>query len=360
MKVKKYQASTIADAMKLVGKDIGPDALILSTRKVHGKNQDSSGYSEYFEITAIPGQNSKNEKIEGWSPSDPNLEYLKSLRSELMSIREMMFVLSRSRSLMDGFRVTPRAMNIYGKLIRSGIADAYAKRFLEKGGVFNDGGQFSAREVRLRVLKEMLKVIEITDPFETSDQVIAAFIGPTGVGKTTTIAKLAANLYLKRKKKVGFISIDNYRIAALDQLKTYASIMGIPCFPAFNNNELEYALQCMKEKDVILIDTAGQSHYDLERINEMEKLIGGNYSIKSHLLLNTSTNEVEMERIVSNFNQLNIKSYIFTKTDETKQRGVIINQLIKKKIPISYVTTGQRVPEDIVQASKVDILKLLF
>ena len=378
MKVKKYQAVTIAEAMKLVGKDIGPEALILSTKKLHAKSGDS-GYKEFFEITAIPGLDNKkpdekkfdnkkfgeknlekNETIPNESLQQPDMKFLRTLQSELMSIKELMFILSRSKSLLDSFRITPGAINIYGKLIRSGISEVYARRFMEKGGVFKENGKYTNKEIRRRVLKEMLKVIDVTDPFSKKGQVIAAFIGATGVGKTTTVAKLAANLYLKKRKSVGFISIDNYRIAALEQLKTYASILGIPCLPAFNNEELIFALRRLSDKDVILIDTAGQSHYDRERIREMEAMIKGNYPISSHLLLNTGTSEPEMERIAKNFGKLNFNSYIFTKTDETKHRGAIINQLIKKRKPVSYVTTGQRVPEDIIAATKLDILRLLF
>jgi len=359
MKVKKYQAGSISEAMKLVGKDIGPEALILSTKKI----DDPSTNKNIFEITAIPGpplDGLIKEQNELQTTDDSTLEYLKTLRSELMNIKEMMFMLSQSSSLMDGFCSTPGAINIYGKLVKSGISEKHAKKFLEKGGIFNENGKLTIKEIRTRVLKEMLKVIEVTDPFKSKNQIVAAFIGPTGVGKTTTVAKLAANLYLKQRKKVGFISIDNYRIAALEQLKTYASILGIPCLPAFNKSELKYAMSCMTDKDVILIDTAGQSHYDMERIKEMEILIGGNYPIRTHLLLSIGTNESEMENIAANFGALNFNSYIFTKTDETKKRGAIINQIINRKLPISFVTTGQRVPEDIIAATKLDVLRLLF
>ncbi|CAN2040154.1 flagellar biosynthesis protein FlhF [Candidatus Magnetomoraceae bacterium gMMP-15] len=358
MQVKKYQASTIGDAMNLVRRDIGPDALILSTRKMRDENR-GSGSKNFFEITAIPSSNQKNVEP-GDVVFDNSASYLKNVQSELMSIKEMMFILSRSRNLMDGFRSNPAAINIYGKLVRSGIAEIHARRFLEKGGVFTENRATSSKEMRKRVLKEILKVINVTDPFNKKGQVIAAFIGPTGVGKTTTLAKLAANLYLKKKKRIGFISIDNYRIAALDQLKTYAGILGIPCVPAFNREELRVALRRMREKDVIFIDTAGQSHYDSERIKEMRQIIGGSLPIKSHLLLSTVTRDSEMEQVAAKFGELGCSSYIFTKTDETKRRGAIINQILKRKLPISFITNGQRVPEDIINATKIDILKLLF
>jgi len=359
MKVKKFQGNTIADAMRLVGKEMGPEALILSTDKKHRRTNTNDGYEEYFEITAMPGNDQENDALE--IPTDTNLsaDAIKTLKSELMSIKEMMFILDRSRMLTDAFRLVPGAINIFGRLIRSGINEYYARRFMEKSGIFAKNKNFSPQDVRKQVLKEILKEIEVSDPFDTDQQVIAAFIGSTGVGKTTTVAKIAANEFLLKKKRVGFISIDNYRIAALDQLKTYASILGIPCLPAFNQKELAFALNRMKDKDVVLIDTAGQSHYDYDRIQEMQELIG-NRPITKHLLISSGIHESEMARVAKNFKKLDYTTYIFTKTDETRQRGVIINQLMAQKMPVSFVTTGQRVPEDIMTPTKMDILRLLF
>jgi flagellar biosynthesis protein FlhF len=358
MQVRRYKASTIHDAVNLVKQELGPEALILSTRKVREeKKAPSYKTQEFFEITAVPTLSS----IERDSIDERNHGFLGSLKSELISIKEMIFLLSRSGKLAEGFRLNPGAIEVYGMLIRSGIAEPYAELFLEKGGAFKRNGERHSKDLHERVFKEVMKVIEVSDPFSHDrGQVISALIGPTGVGKTTTIAKLAANLSLKQKKSAGLISIDNYRIAAVDQLKTYAGILGIPCFAAFNRAELDFALRCMKEKDVILMDTAGHGHYDVERIEGLRELIGSYIPVRTHLVLSTVTNELEMERAAKNFGRLKFSSYIFTKTDETQARGVIINQLFRLRMPISFITTGQRVPEDIFKATKAGILRLLF
>jgi len=358
MKVNKYQGNTIADTMRLVGKEMGPDALILSTEKKH-RMTDNDGLVEYFEISAMSNAEQENNLIDNQAESDLSPDAIKTLKSELMSIKEMMVLMDRSRMLSDAFRSTPAAISLFGRLVRCGINEYHVRRFMENSGIFQQESNIEPKEIRKNVLKEILKEIEVCDPFETDQQVIAAFIGSTGVGKTTTVAKIAANEFLVNKKSVGFISIDNYRIAALDQLKTYASILGIPCLPAFNQKELAFALNRMKDKDVILIDTAGQSHYDYDRIQELQELLG-NRPITKHLLINAGIHETEMTRVAKNFQKLDYSTYIFTKTDETRQRGVIINQLIVQKMPISFITTGQRVPEDIITPSKMDVLRLLF
>lgn len=359
MQVRRYKARTIHDAVNLVKQELGPEALILSTRKKRdGKKALSYKTQEFFEITAAPPPSFTKR-----APMDKRAHgSLSSLESELMNIKEMIFLLSRSGTLAEGFKLNPGALEVYGRLIRSGIADSYAQLFLEKAGAFKEDGKGSPKDLDERVFKEVMKVIEVTDPFSRHDrgQVVSALIGPTGVGKTTTIAKLAANLTLKQKKSAGLISIDNYRIAAVDQLKTYAGILGIPCFAAFTRTELEFALRRMKGKDVILIDTAGHGHYDVERIEGLKELIGSYFPVRTHLVLSTVTNELEMERAVQNFSRLEFSSYIFTKTDETQARGVIISQLFKLRMPISFITTGQRVPEDIFKATKTGILHLLF
>ena len=358
MQVRKYKAGSINGAINLVKQELGPDALILSTRKMRaGKGPQSYKVKHLFEITAMPASYSG----EGAIIDGRNHDFFGSLRSELMSIKEMIFFLSRSGRLEQGFRLNPGAIEVYGRLIRSGIAEPYAQLFLEKGGAFKEDGTLPSKDLHERVFKEVMKVIQVTDPFShDSGQAISALVGPTGVGKTTTIAKLAANLSLKQKKSVGLISIDNYRIAAVDQLKTYAAILGIPCFAALSSSELEFALERMEKQDIILMDTAGYSHYDLERIEGFRELIGSHLPIRTHLVLSAVTNEFEMERAAKNFGRIDFGSYIFTKTDETQARGVIINQLLKLSMPISFVTTGQRVPEDIFKATKTGILGLLF
>ena len=358
MEVKKYQAGTIQEAMNLVKGDLGSDALILSTRKLTKRKGPSTSKGRgLFEIDAMAG--GRRSDPFGLNPSD--LSTLDSLKSELRRIKEMIFPLSQSSLLMTRLKSNSEAVDLYAKLIRHGIAGPHAEAFLSRGGAFKEDKESASHGLYEGVLREVLKVIDVTDPFAHGEgQIVAAFVGPTGVGKTTTIAKLAADLSLKHKKRIGLISIDNYRIGAVEQLKTYAGILGVPCFPAFSGADLQSALGRLTAKDVILIDTAGQSHYDTARMEEMEGLIGRDRSIKSHLLLSAATSELEMHAAATKFGRLNFSSYIFTKTDETKARGIIINQLLRLKLPVSFVTTGQRVPEDIFKATKTGILRLIL
>jgi flagellar biosynthesis protein FlhF len=283
------------------------------------------------------------------------------VKQELMSIKEMLYLLNNSGVFIEKLITYPGALDLYTKLIKNGVNDYYVRLFFEKTGAFNGHPVNDIKSVKDLALKEITKTIDVKDPFDIKEnnQIIAAFIGTTGVGKTTTIAKIAARLMLERAKKVGLISLDAYRIGAMEQLKTYANILGVPCFQAFKKKDLLFALRRMEGKDVVLIDTAGQSQYDRSRLDELRRLIPGELNISTHLLLSIATAESEMNKAADNFKCLNYQSYIFTKKDETQKCGTILNQIVKQSLPVSYITTGQNVPEDIEQAERDKLLKLI-
>ncbi|PNX50305.1 MAG: hypothetical protein BV456_07105 [Thermoplasmata archaeon M8B2D] len=347
MQVKKYRARTIKEASAKVKKVLGPDAMILSTQKI-----SKTGEDDVFEITALTG--AKNI-----SDESPNM--LGEVKQELMSIKEMLCLLNNSGVFVEKLITYPGALDLYTKMIKNGVSDHYVRIFFERTGAFNGHPVNDIKRVKELALKGIMKTIDVKDPFDIKEnnQIIAAFIGTTGVGKTTTIAKLAARLMLERTKKVGLISLDAYRIGAMEQLKTYANILGVPCFQAFKKKDLLFALRRMEGKDVVLIDTAGQSQYDRSRLDELRRIIPDDLNISTHLLLSIATAESEMNKAADNFKCLNYQSYIFTKKDETQKCGTILNQIMKQSLPVSYITTGQNVPEDIEQAVREKLLKLI-
>ena len=323
MQVKRYRAKTVKEAITKVRNTLGPEAMIISTKKLRGSGKDNG-----FEIEAVQ---------EGNYTADENSNLMGDVKSELMSIKEMIYLLNHSGSVIEKLMMDPGILNLYAKLIRNGVNDHYVKMFMEKAGALNEHSPDSLNDMRRKIIKEIMQVIEIKDPFEARNtkRIIAAFIGTTGVGKTTTIAKLAARLMLMAKKTVALISIDNYRIGAVEQLKTYANILGIPIFPAFNRKDLLFALKRVEGKDFVLVDTAGQSQYDRSRIEELQKMITADLSISTHLLLSVTTRESEMNKAAINFRPLRFQSYIFTKLDEAERCGSIINQIMKSNLPIS-------------------------
>lgn len=348
MQAKRYQAKTIKEAIGRVKNILGPDAMIISTKKIGGKPGNS-----LVEVAAVPA---------GDNVSPQGRSSFGEVKSELMSIKEMICLLNHSGAIIERLLMSPALLSLYAKLINSGVRDQYAKLFLERAGALEEHPPERVDHIRENTIREIMRVIGVKNPFgeKEKNRVIAAFVGTTGVGKTTTIAKLAAQLMLKAKKRVGLISIDNYRIGAMEQLKTYATILGIPCYPAFSRKDLLFALKRLEGREVVLVDTAGQSQYDHAKIEELRQTIMPDLDMSCHLLLSVPTTESEMSKTAINFGPINFQSYIFTKTDEAEKCGSILNQIMKLNLPVSYITVGQSVPEDIEPASKKRILNLVL
>ncbi len=175
-------------------------------------------------------------------------------------------------------------------------------------------------------------------------------IGPTGVGKTTTLAKIAANLKLRERRRVGLITLDTYRIAAVDQLKKYADIIGSPIRAVSTAEELQAALESMSDCEFVLIDTAGRSPNDTMKLNELKQLLGSighEGPDEVHLVLSTTASQACVELAIARFSDVRFDRIIFTKLDEAAHVGVLLNVVRKVNMSLSYFTTGQDVPNDI-------------
>jgi len=174
-----------------------------------------------------------------------------------------------------------------------------------------------------------------------------ALVGPTGVGKTTTIAKLAATFKLKQEKHVGLITMDTYRIAAVDQLQTYAKIIGVPLHVVSGPEEMRAAVRKCAGCDVVLIDTAGRSQRDDPRLEELRTFLEAAQPHETHLVLSSTCTQRVLEDTIERFAKINTDRIIFTKLDEAVTFGVVLNVLRKVSKQLSYVTTGQEVPHQI-------------
>ena len=173
------------------------------------------------------------------------------------------------------------------------------------------------------------------------------FIGPTGVGKTTTIAKVASYYTLNRGKKVALLTSDTYRIAAVEQLRTYANILNIPIRVVYSGDEMAQAIEDLKDMDLILIDTAGRSHKNQERRQDLTELLESVDEKEVFLVLSVSTKYKNLIQITETYKDLTDYKIIFTKLDETSSYGNILNIKEDTGAKLSYVTFGQNVPDDI-------------
>jgi len=189
---------------------------------------------------------------------------------------------------------------------------------------------------------------------------VVAFVGPTGVGKTTTIAKLAAIFALFEERKVALVTADTYRIAAVEQLKTYAKIIGIPIEVVFTPQEIRRAIERHLDAELILIDTAGRSHYDNMKMSELKSYIESSSPDEVHIVLSLNTKYRDLEEIIKRFGCIPLHKMVLTKLDETATFGNILNLARDFSIPISYVTNGQDVPKDIEVADPSKLAEVIL
>jgi len=219
---------------------------------------------------------------------------------------------------------------------------------------------------RTVVLKEVISdLLQVASPnfTATKTQRRLALVGPTGVGKTTTLAKIAAFYLSNFSSSMALITIDTYRIAAVEQLKVYGSIMNLPVEVVISPEQLEQALLRHYDKDLILIDTAGRSPRDTLCIEELAGFLRADLGIDKHLVLSATTRREELFEAIRRFGGLGLDNIIITKTDECATLGVMLDiQMLDKdnKIPFSYITNGQRVPEDLMIASKEIVTELIM
>jgi len=174
-----------------------------------------------------------------------------------------------------------------------------------------------------------------------------ALVGPTGVGKTTTIAKLAATYKLRHGRKVGLVTSDTYRIAAVDQLRTYANIIGLPIQVAMTPKEMSSCCEALNDCDVILIDTAGRSQHDTGRLEDLREFLSAAEPHETHLVLSSVCSQSALLRTAERFSMVKPDHLIFTKLDEAVTFGVLVNAARSIDVQLSYVTTGQEVPDHI-------------
>lgn len=232
----------------------------------------------------------------------------------------------------------------------------------ESGRLRSDDPRVAAR-IDQELQKALVAMLPPAAPLELKKDgrpTVVALVGPTGVGKTTTIAKLAANMKLREHKKIGLITIDSYRIAAVEQLRTYAQILKVPLAPVLTPDEMRAAVADMRGVDLVLIDTAGRSQRDELRIAELREFLAAAEPDQVHLVLSTTSCEQTLREAVDRFAGVGARHVIFTKVDEAVGLGVMLNVLKSVNLRLSYVTNGQAVPDDIAIGSASRVARMIL
>ncbi|THF81249.1 flagellar biosynthesis protein FlhF [Cohnella fermenti] len=281
------------------------------------------------------------------------------LLQELRAMKEMMKEMNRQQS----FRIIPEpVMKLAKTLAEQGVEPYLVERFAEtvmervEGGDADDAGR--VYEAASGVLREWL-LPSIGQGISANTRIVN-FVGPTGVGKTTTIAKLAADQAFVHRRAVGFITADTYRIAAVDQLRTYAEILNIPLEVVFSSSELPKAYRKLEDRDLIFMDTAGRNYRNELFVSEVNALLSPGEQSESILVLSLTHKYQDMKQVAAQFAKYGVKRLLFTKMDETDSFGSILNLVQAFDYEISYLTCGQTVPDDIRNFDPEDMIRRLL
>jgi flagellar biosynthesis protein FlhF len=271
------------------------------------------------------------------------------LQEQLDAIRKMVETLGRSALTARG-DVPADLFQLYARLIDGEVDDEVARELICRLKERASPETLADPAASIRQLEQYVETdIRCAGPIRVTPgrQRVVALVGPTGVGKTTTIAKLAANFRLREGVKIGLITVDTYRIAAVEQLRTYAEIIDLPMQVVTGPSEMERALEALREQDLVLIDTAGRSPRDELRIQELKNLLAEARVDETHLVLSLTASLRSLVANVAKFAEASVNSLILTKLDEAVGMGSLVSVARKIPLPISYVTTGQDVPDDI-------------
>ena len=380
MQIKRFEAQDMSEALRLIKQEFGPEAVILSVRSLK-KEKGIFGFLKRsgVEVTAAidrPYQEAKktssSSKIGNFYEKNQSGRFAHrgsgGEKGSINLLRTEIKTLERRASSMVRRNLFPQndtgeLFALHQQLLAQGVRVDSALELMEEVNKTVSSKRLLKSEEIKRCLIRILEERGVTvSPIkmEHGKQKIVAFIGPTGVGKTISIAKLAADHALQKKTRVALITLDNYRIAAIRQLEVYARIIGIPLDVASNNKELKKSLERLRDKDLILIDTAGISQSNEYQLKELKGFFHKIPAVETHLVLSATTKEKDLMDILERFREIPVHRLLFTKLDETTTYGAILNLVLRTKIPLSYFTNGQQVPEDIETASLKRLVDLII
>lgn len=369
MDYRTFQASTMSAALAEVKQELGPSAVILQTRSFKKNRWLGLRRQEIFEITAGRGGLNRPARQPAPRPSLPAPQTASDSRRQLLQspagqnvaiagifqevsgLKSAIAELSANVNRNTCPQIPEELFSYYSQLIQNQVAQELATDMIKTlQRQIRPEHAKQSDFVRTKLAEQIEKILPAAGPIDRKKSTgphVVALIGPTGVGKTTTLAKLAANLKLREKRRIGLVTLDTYRIAAIDQLKKYADILGSPLSVVSSADELTAAIRSMQKCEYILIDTAGRSPNDALKLSELKGLLAVANPDEVHLVLSSTSNQKCVELAIARFGEVRVDKIIFTKLDEAAHIGVVLNIVHKVNKSLSYITTGQSVPDDI-------------
>ena len=395
MRIKNYRAKTIQEALRLVHQDLGPDAAVLHTRELRGGLLQRLLGTRQVEVTAsedanvpsrfgpgdaglpdqqpVPmagkqesmttGTRQPNPRVPPAHEQDYREKFRDAIKGQLSDLQSKLDDLCRQHQQSSHTELPQSLFQLFTELIDAEVSEDLARELIDR--VRSSAAQGELDDpilLRARVARLVEGEITISGPIQVvpGSRRLVALIGPTGVGKTTTIAKLAANFHLRDKRRVGLITVDTYRIAAVEQLRTYADIIDLPMEVVSTPREMREAVARLAHLDLILMDTAGRSPRDEVKIQELKTMLSEANADEVHLVQSSVAGAASLIKTAKHFQAVGATSLLVTKLDEATGLGNLLPLLRSCDLPLSYVTNGQNVPDDIRPADAKRLARLVL
>lgn len=373
MKIKKFSAPSMNECLIQVKKELGDNAVILDSRKVRRGGPFSFLLDDLIEVTASTPDRTPPPIRRGrdWAQSAQEAkagaakavtsEEFEFLSDEIRGLKETVLQMADHMKF-EKLPSLPRELEtLHRNLLDNGVEAGIANTITQEMTLKLSGGEFEDRRLLVKTLRDRVGRVVKAAPttLEGSRPWVIALIGPTGVGKTTTLAKMATHPAILGRKRVALVSADTYRIAAVEQLKTFASIAGIPMEAVYRPPDIRRSIERFRDRDVILIDTAGRSQNNRDQLNDLVAFMEYAKPDEVHLVLSVSTRLDDQLDVINKFKAAGAQRLLFTKLDETTNFGMILNVCFHERKPISLLTCGQNVPDDIIAPNQQQIVRLV-
>lgn len=366
MRIKKFIAANIKEGKALVFKELGDDAVILSSR--NSKNPATG--ADFVEIVAAIDESpqptktpapqlTKREIVREELAVEPSSRSDNKIYDEIIEMKRMLGSVQSQLKYKHSGSLSANFAKVYKILIDNEIPENLALEIIGKLSSININAEYSTA---LELAKEILadKILVGKPINELSDQKTIMFVGNTGSGKTSTLVKIAVVCKLLLNANILIISADTYKVGGAEQLQTIASITGISFKAVYSPEELQSEIESEKNRDLILIDTTGRSQNSPELMNEVKAYFDKIKPDVVYLVLNATTSAATVKQIIEKMSFANISSVILSKTDEAASIGGIMSALMELEVPISYITNGQKIPDDIEQVEKGKLIELML